>query len=312
MFIESLRAEEADFGPVLSEGKTQLFFAGFCDSYAQPQKLNMYLLPNFNLNKLHLLSNDCGYHLGEVGLFSNRKNSIMQTYRLLTYEHAYGNTGHLSGVTILPYRPVTREILRSYFLIQPAQKYYALTPIKNIWYNVNGKLGTVDDAVRAGTLATNQIKLVYANGYEAAANMNPDRNFEVVLHGKKYILPFCGFAACLPGKVEVYSALNQAGERTSVMREGDLVYAVNPQDIAELNARYDYTLRTKGKTLELTPAPFVRPETVKVKVPFDGQARVLCVDRQSKTLGSLDAAVTNHQIAIAVDGKAFRYIISQR
>jgi len=309
VFIESLRAEEADFGPVLSEGKTQLFFAGICDSYAQPQKANMYLLPNFNLNKLHLLSNDCGYYLGDVGMFSNRKESVMQAYRLLTYEHAYGNTGHLSGVTFLPYSPVPREILRSYFLIQPAQKYYALTPIKNILYNINGKFGTVDDAVKAGTLATNQIKLVYENGYEVAANMNPERNFEVALHGKKYVLPYCGFAAYLPGKVEVYSALNRAGERTSMMREGNLLYVVNPQDIAEINGKYDYALRSKGNTLELTPTPFIKAETVAVKVPANKSVEVIAVDRSGKVLGKKTAAVEKNYVNIAVDGKAFRYII---
>ncbi|MBE6381276.1 MAG: hypothetical protein E7047_10150 [Lentisphaerae bacterium] len=311
VFAESLRAEEADFGPVLSEGKTQLFFAGMCDSYAQPQKLNMYLLPNFNLRKLHMLSNDCGYHLSELGLFSHRKDSEIQAYKLLTYEHAYGNTGHLSGVYVEPYTPVPNVVLRSYFLIQPAQKYYALTPIKAILYNVNGKLVSVDEAIKAGTLNNNQIKLVYENGYEVAANMNPQSNFEVTLHGKKYVLPYCGFAGSLPGKVEFYSALNSKGERTSVMREGNLIYAVNPQDIEELCAKHDYALRTKGKTLELTPTPYTADETVSVKVPFSGKAKVTALDRAGKTLWSKIADVKNQQVAIGVEKTAFRYLIEQ-
>ena len=309
VFVESLRAEEADFGPVLSEGKTQIFFAGLCDSYAQPQRLNMNLLPNFNLRKMHMLSNDCGYHLSEVGIFGDRKTSENQAYRLLSYEHAYGNTGHLSGIYVTPHMPIPAPVLRSYFLIQPAQKYYALVPIKDILYNINGKFGTVDDAIKAGTLAANQIKLVYENGYEVAVNMNEKANFAVTLNGKKYLLPPCGFAGYLPGKVEFYSALNSAGTRSSMMREGNLLYVVNPQDIAEIKGKYDYALRSKGNTLELTPTPFIKAETVSVKVPAGKSVEVTAVDRSGKAISKKTAAVEKSYVNIAVDGKAFRYII---
>ena len=191
----------------------------------------------------------------------------------------------------------------------PALIASSTVPIKDILYNINGKFGTVDDAIKAGTLATNQIKLVYENGYEVAVNMNEKANFAVTLNGKKYLLPPCGFAGYLPGKVEFYSALNKAGTRSNMMREGNLLYVVNPQDIEEIKGKYDYALRSKGNTLELTPTPFIKAETVAVKVPANKSVEVIAVDRSGKVLGKKTAAVEKNYVNIAVDGKAFRYII---
>jgi len=312
VFVESLRAEEADFGPVLSEGRTQIFWAGLCDSYAQPQHGSLDLLPDFNLRKIHMLTNDCGYDLNLVAKNARHADSLQYLYELLAYEYAYGSTGHLIGnYSGAPFKELPPMLLRSYFLIQPAQKHYAQVPIREIYYNVNGKLDTVEAAIKHGTLAQNQVKLVYENGLEVAANQNKTQNFEVTLHGKKYILPPHSFAAYLPGKLEAYSALNSAGERSDLMREGNLIFAVNPQNIEEIKAKHDYALRFKGNTIELTPTPFVAAETVSIKVPFSNSVKVESFDRSGKTLGSISLPVKNNRIEMAIDGKAFRYTISQ-
>ncbi|MBE6380378.1 MAG: LamG domain-containing protein [Lentisphaerae bacterium] len=312
VFVESLRTEEADFGPVLSEGRTQIFWAGLCDSYAQPQHGDLNLLPDFNLRKIHTLTNDCGYDLNLVAKSARRSGIEQYCYELLAYEYAYGSTGHLIGnYSGEPFKELPPALLRSYFLIQPAQKHYAQVPIKDIFYNVNGKLDTVEAAIKHGTLATNQIKLVYENGLEVAVNQNKTENFAVTLNGKKYLLPPRGFAACLPGKVEAFSVLNSAGERSDLMREGNLIYAVNPQDIDEIKAKHDYALRYKGQIIELTPTPFVAAETVSIKVPFAGTAQVDTFDRKGNKLGSFTAAVKDGRIELNVDGKAFRYNISK-
>ncbi len=314
VLVESLRAEEADFGPVLSEGKTQLYFAGLCDSYAQPQRMYMDVIPDFNLRKLHTMNNDCGFELGWIN-YKGAKGGTPQkwSYKLLAYEHIYGNTGHIFGnYHGFPLSPLPDYLIRSYFLIQPAQKYYALTPIKDIFYNVNGKLGKLEDAIAADTLSCNQVKIVYTNGLEVAANLNDKENFEVTLHGKKYILPPEGFAAYLPGKVETYSALNKAGKRSDLMKEGNLIYIAGNPDIAEISAQYDYTLRKKGETLELTPAPFKKAETVTLQVPFTGRAKVLSLDRKGKTLAQGVIAVKDGKLQLPIDGKAFRYLVSQK
>ncbi|MBE6381367.1 MAG: LamG domain-containing protein, partial [Lentisphaerae bacterium] len=135
VFVESLRAEEADFGPVLSEGKTQMFFAGLCDSYAQPQRMYMNVIPDFNLRKLHTMSNDCGYELGWINYKGAAGGKPQKwSYKLLAYQYAYGNTAHIFGnYHGAPLSPLPDYFIRSYFLIQPAQKYYALTPVKAIY-----------------------------------------------------------------------------------------------------------------------------------------------------------------------------------
>ena len=313
VLAESLLVEEADFGPAISEGKTQMYYAGLCDSYAQPQRMYMNVIPEFNLRKLHTMNNDCGFELGWINYKGSKGGEPQKwSYKLLAYEHIYGNTGHIFGnYHGAPLSPLPDYLIRSYFLIQPAQKYYALTPIKDIFYNVNGKLGKFEDAVAADTLSCNQVKIVYTNGLEVAANLNDKENFAVTLSGKKYILPPEGFAAYLPGKVETYSALNTAGKRSDLMKEGNLIYIAGNPDIAEISAQYDYTLRNKSNTLELTPAPFKKAETVTLAVPFTGKAKVIGVDRKGKQLSQGVIAVKNNKIALPVDGKAFRYIISK-
>ena len=310
---ESLLVEEADFGPAISEGKTQLFYAGLCDSYAQPQRMYMDVIPDFNLRKLHTMNNDCGFELGWIN-YKGAKGGTPQkwSYKLLAYEHIYGNIAHIFGnYHGAPLNPLPDYFIRSYFLIQPAQKYYALTPIKDIFYNVNGKPGTLEEAIAADTLSCNQLKIVYENGLAVAANLNDKENFEVTLHGKKYILPPEGFAAYLPGKVETYSALNKAGKRSDLMKEGNLIYIAGNPDIAEISAQYDYTLRKKGETLELTPAPFKKAETVTLQVPFTGKAKVLSLDRKGKTLAQGVIAVKDGKLQLPIDGKAFRYLVSK-
>ena len=313
VMVESLRAEEADFGPVLSEGKTQMFFAGLCDSYAQPQRMRMNVLPDFNLRKLHTMSNDCGFELGWINYKGAAGGEPQKwSYKLLAYQYAYGNTAHIFGnYHGLPLNPLPDFFIRSYFLIQPAQKYYALTPVKEVLYNVNGKLGTIEKAIKAGTLGCNQVKIVYENGLEVAANLNDTENFAVTLHGKKYLLPPEGFAVCLPGKIEAYSAL-QNNKRVDMMKEGDLIYCANNPAIAEISAKFDYTLRKSAKALELTPAPFKQAENVTLQVPFSGKAKITMLDRSGKTIAVGETAVKNNQAVIPVDGKAFRYVITQK
>ncbi|MBE6366745.1 MAG: LamG domain-containing protein [Lentisphaerae bacterium] len=313
VMVESLRAEEADFGPVLSEGKTQMFFAGLCDSYAQPQRMYMNVIPDFNLRKLHTMSNDCGYELGWIN-YKGAKGGEPQkwSYKLLAYQYAYGNTGHIFGnYHGAPLSPLPDYFIRSYFLVQPAQKYYALTPVKSILYNVNGLLKPLESAVAADTLDRNQVKIVYANGLEVAVNLNDKENFTVTLHGKEYVLPPEGFAAYLPGKLEAYSALNKAGKRSDLMQEGNLIYCAGITELEQIQSQYDYTLRTFGKTLELTPAPFKKPETVTLKLPFDGKAAVTGIDRQGKQLTQQIITADNGKLQLPVDGKVFRYVIKK-
>ena len=129
---------------------------------------------------------------------------------------------------------------------------------------------------------------------------------------QKYLLPPEGFAVSLPGKIEAYSALNKAGKRSDYMREGDLVYVAGKPDVAEIDAQYDYTVVKNASSVELTPAPFKKAETVTLQVPFSGRVKVDGVDRSGKVLTAGEFAVNNGKVALPVDGKVFRYVIKQK
>lgn len=319
VFAASLRQEESDFGPVLSEGKTQMFFAGLCDSYAQPQRLEMNLIPNFNLRKIHTLSNDCGYELGLINWKGSGIKPEVGVYRLLAYEYAYGNTAHIYG----PYHgePYDKAIppfmIQSYFLIQPLQQFYALEPVKEILYPVDGKLTPIEAAIAANTLGVNQVKIVYENGLEVAANLNSKENFAVELHGRRYLLPPDGFAALLPGKAEAFSALID-GKRIDFMQTAALEYSgggITPGAVAGQQA---YLLQKSEKELILTPAPFIAAETATLNLArIPGwekvdRLRLTACDGDGKPIGSEVATPADGMCKLAVDGKAFRYRITRQ
>ena len=318
VFVASLRQEESDFGPVLSEGKTQMFFAGFCDSYAQPQRMEMNLLPNFNLRKIHTLSNDCGYELSLINWKGANIRPEAGVYRLLAYEYVYGNTGHIYG----PYhgepydKAIPSFMIQSYFLIQPLQQFYALEPVGEILYNVRGRLAPVEAAIQAGTLAANQVKIVYENGLEVAANLNPKENFAVELHGQKYLLPPDGFAALLPGKAEAFSALID-NRRTDFMRTATLEYSGGGKTPGAVTGSCAYILRKSSGELVLTPAPFTAAETVTLdwsRLPgWDkvDKVKVTACDVAGKPLGSTAMPVQNGKLKLPVDGRAFQYRIAR-
>ncbi|MBO5924170.1 MAG: hypothetical protein J6Q81_06610, partial [Lentisphaeria bacterium] len=90
-----------------------------------------------------------------------------------------------------------------------------------------------------------------------------------------------------------------------------LIYVAGNPDIAEISAKYDYTLRNKSGVLELTPAPFKEAETVTLTIPFSGKAKVIGVDRKGKELTKGVIAVKDGKIALPIDGKVFRYLISK-
>ena len=318
VFMASLRQEEADFGPVLSEGKTQMFFAGLCDSYAQTARMKTHVLPDFNLRKLHLLSNDCGYELSLINWKGSGIKPAVGVYRNLAMQYAYGNTAHIYG----PYhgepydKALPNFVIQSYFLIQPLQEFYALEPVRDILYNVNGELAPVEKAIEAGMLSQNQVKITYRNGLEVAANLNEKENFKVKLHDREYLLPPDGFAAYLPGRAEAFSALID-GVRSDFMKVAALEYRDGKAAGGAVRAEHAYLLKKTAKELVLTPAPFVAAERVTVdlaQIPGWEKAAKVAVEAQDmagKVLSTETAVVRGSKVELTVDGKAFRYRLTK-
>ena len=310
VFVQSLRQEREDFGPVLSEGKTQLFFAGICDSYAQTQRMVMNVIPEFNLRKIHPLSNDCGAELGWANWKGTRgATPDVWSYKLLCHEYAYGSIGHIQtcyhGAPVIP---VPGSMIRSYFLIEPMQKFFSGVKIKDILYCVNGNFVPFEEALKANALQRNQVKLVYENGLEVAVNLNEKDNLKVTLCGKAFTLPPDGFAAVTAdGKNMAYSALRD-GRRVDFCQQGDFLYCDNAPEITDVKGNGAYTLRRNGKQLELTPAPFKESENVSVAVNAK-KVRVTKLARDGKKLGEETISANNGYATIATSQDAFKYVI---
>ncbi len=321
VFVESLRQEEKDFGPVLSEGKTQMFFAGLCDSYAQPQRMKMPLVPDFNLRKIHPMSVDCGYELTALNWKGAGVKPEVGIYNALVYEYAYGSTGHLFGVYHgEPYdKTMPKFMLLSYFMIQPLQRCFALVPIRAIEYQVNGKLAPIEAAIAAGTLKQNQVKLTYSNGFEVAVNLNEQQQaFPVAVCGRRFDLPSSGFAAAMPdGSHQVYSVLRN-GRRADFMHSPALEYRDGEVPEAAVQAKHAYLLKRCESRLTLTPCPFEEAETVTLALgkcagwEKCAKVRVQAETQVGKAIGApVECTVAGGRITLPVDGKAFRYVITR-
>ena len=202
-------------------------------------------------------------------------------------------------------------MIRSYFLVQPMQKYYADVKIKEILYNVNGAYLPFEEAVKQGTLGRNQVKLIYENGFEAAANLNETENMEVTLNGRAFALPPEGFAAITAdGSAVAYSAL-QEGRRVDMCRTGNLLYCDKGPGEAQLKGRGAYIVRQQSNTrLEILPAPFKSEETV--ELAFTGKHAVLeKYAKDGALLGTETLAVANGRLSIPVSKEAARLVMHE-
>ena len=313
VLAESLLQERRDFGPVISEGKTQLFFAGLCDSYAQTQRMRMNVIPDFELRKIHPLSNDCGAELGWVNWKGSKGGNMDQwSYKLLCHEYAYGNIGHIGACYHgTPLNPVPGAMIRTYFLIQPMQKYFSGVKVDRILYFVNGKWAPVEEAIKAGTLSQNQVRLLYENGLEVAVNLNETENLTVNLKGTEYILPPEGFVAVTADKENIAFSTLQDGKRADLCIQKGFLYCVNGAKNPRLKGKGAYLLRQLSeKKQELMPAPFEAAENVQVAVT-SGNVRLTRYDRGGKKLGEQQLKAVNGWAMVPVDKEAFKLVLEE-
>lgn len=316
-FIESLEQEEKDFnGPILSEGSMHWMFAGICDNYAQPQRPDIAVLPDFQLKKLHLLSNDCGYHLSVVERWEPEGVD-----KLLAYEIAYGNIGHIYGIYhFLAPLKVSAHTLKSYFMIQQLQQYYATIPIKNIKYNSSMGLVPIEKAVKLDELKNNQIHLEYENGLKIFINLNKNRVWEVTINKNIYKLPPFGYVAELPGEILEYSALKN-GKRIDFVTGKKYTYCSgNGQqtDFGIIKCSQPYYIKEKQSGISIIPEPFIKTEKIVLdlnKTSTLKNSQKLTVeynDISGKLLNSLDIIPKNDKITIKTISTAFEYIVKSK
>lgn len=313
VFAESLREVRAEFGPVLSEGATQVFFAGLCNSYAQPQRMTVNVIPDFNLRKIHPLSNDCGYWLTLVEQRAKYGDKHF-AHKLLAYEYAYGSCGHIADCYYgAPTATATPAMIASYFLIQPMQKFFVGVNIREILYNVDGQYLPFEAAAKAGTLSRNQVKLIYENGLEVAVNLNETENMSVTLNGMEFLLPPDGFAAVTADQRNLACSALQNGQRVDLCQceEDGLLYCDNNPATPLLQGQGAYLLkRLPDNTMELIPAPFKAAETVSIAVDAPA-VTVERHDRDGKLLGTDTLPVADGRLALPIAQDVFKYVLKK-
>lgn len=309
--VSALAESEQFGGPVLSEGIMQWMLSGLLDGYAQPGNRDEDLLVDFQLRKLHLLSNDCGFHLSMVSSKDERDLD-----RVLASQIAFGHIGHLFGC--YGYKPpakISLALIRSWYMIQQLQQYYATIPIDTIRYHNGKKFLTVSEAIPAGAIKNNRVFLTYKNGLKVFVNRNPKETWAVTHGDVRYTLPPDGYVAGLTGEILEYSA-QVDGRRVDFVHGPQYTFCNangTAYDFGPVVCAYSYAIRFVDGALVVIPAPFAGKEQIVLDLttlaPKLAQAGDLRVEGLSAD-GRSDVAVTwsrpePHRLALSITDKVF-------
>lgn len=238
-FCEALlRHRRAFGGPVWSEGRQHMMYAGFADgSYAQCGNLrgNPWIV-DFDLRKIHPLC--CNFGMGCLSMYQPPRTELEAARyiphaptekdreelldRFVGATLAYGHAGYL----VLDYLfdpPKTfglafcgpgrytgseegwRLAKRSYFMVQAIAARYTQSEAKEILYpNKDGALHRISEALFLGLPARQQVAVEYANGTFVVANGNGRLRLKTTFGGREIDLAPYGYMAwTADGKVYV-------------------------------------------------------------------------------------------------------------
>ena len=196
--------KSAHKGPVYSEGNNHWWYSGLTDgNYAQsicPNRPQEPLLVDFDLLKMHPLQMDAG--MGSPGMFFGGAPRNLDQF--LTTTLAYGHIGFL-GEWDMP------GDLKCYYMMQQAQKRYAMVPVRTIEYEVGGRLVDSATAMRSPEWPTNRVHVVYENGTEVLVNGQTEPWTPPVL-SLPFELPAWGYVVSrTDDELLTYSAVVPAG-----------------------------------------------------------------------------------------------------
>ncbi|NOY81303.1 MAG: hypothetical protein GXP31_09895 [Kiritimatiellaeota bacterium] len=278
-------------GPVWTEGTAHYFWAGLADvTYGQDRNhADGPTLVDFELLKIHPLQNDTGVDLTQM-----TKKDL--DWKLAT-QIVYGHVGHLWGkkdsVTALLWHGRASQasvphVLKSYFMMQQLQSYYAMVPVDAIRYNDGSKLVSTSRAIASGAYKNCQVYTRYQNGLEVYVNRNQQRRWKVAVGGKEYVLPPNGYVACLPGRILEYSAWVD-GHRADYVSSPEYTYCDGRRQgtrFGKIAAAHSYVVkRGAAGSFWLIPTPFQKEETITLTgfgtirkiVPYSEDGRTVSV-----------------------------------
>ena len=262
-FGELLLCQRRDWqGPIYSEGSTRYFYAGLIDgNYADDRGYAFQHQPwivDFDLLKLHPL--ECDFGMGTVSMFypdnitlqerryylphfnsKAEREEIVDRYLAATV--AFGHSGFLIaeycfdpprnfGPAYGPTRfgrfafadgmPIA---WRSYYMIQAAAARYTQSDVAEIGYvNGRGEEERTSEALLSGTVARNQIHVLYKDGTEVASNGSRKERMRVRMADGAFDLPPCGYRVrSADGKV-VSECSDRGGRKADYAESPDYIY----------------------------------------------------------------------------------------
>ena len=239
-----LRHKRAFNGPVWSEGRQHMMYAGFADgSYAQEADLNERpWIVDFDLLKIHPLC--CNFGMGCLSMFQPPQTEIEATYyiphaptekdrdilldRFIGATLAFGHAGYLVldflfdppkafGLAFSGHGRYTgsqegwRIAKRSYFMVQAiAARYTQQNAAKILYPDSSGKLYPVSDALFMNLPARQQVAVEYDGGTYVVVNGNKKLRLKTRFAGKDLDIAPCGYVAWTADG-EIYVESNDLG-----------------------------------------------------------------------------------------------------
>ena len=306
------KAREIMQGPIWSEGTAQMFRAGYTDlNYAQCNYPQLPVIPNFQLNKLHLLQNDIG---SDLAAFSRKwtldywlaTTIVFGNVGSLCVPDEYGAMLHGSPDRFRNYG----KLAKSYFMMRALQELYSRQPPVEILYSdPKGALISINKAIELGTINYNRIYTRYANGLEVWVNRNEGHSWDIDFNGEKLTLPPCGYAARLDGKILEYSA----GKQRSDYVESELYCYADGRgvrtDFPKITAAGAYMWQRRDGGIRLIPQHGNQPETIVLK-GIGKVAEIIPMDMHGKPLNEkADYKSNGDNLEIEITPAAFQYQI---
>jgi hypothetical protein len=211
-----------------SEGNHHWLYAGLCTgnyalTYGGLRLWEYPYLPHFDLLKMHPLSVDVGMPW-TAQFFSGKpdwqkpENIVSSIDQFLAATIAYGHIGWLveeaHGI---------RQTCRSYYMLQPLQKRYAMRKPKEIRYGTQGGLVDSSEAFRSGQWRMSRLFIHYPNDLRIWVNGHSTETWHVDDGNRTHELPPFGWLAQSPDGFYECSE-SRDGRRYDHVSAPDLVF----------------------------------------------------------------------------------------
>lgn len=326
---EHLHEQRMRFGLVVGQGGQPMFHAGLTDGniFAAPTFADAMGPLDFLLNKIHPLVNNCGpgwdWHAENPAQPSDEKID-----HWLASTIALGNLGRLytppepsaasnSESNALSDPAITAAMLKSYFMIQQLQGYYAMIKPLDIFYHDDSRFLGIEQALQSDALRQRQVLIKYASGLGVYVNLGT-QNWPVSSPVGEFLIPPNGHVATAPDGFVSYSAMI-GGRRIDFSSGRHYTYCNGhgtPTDFGILRAAHAYLMRANDERIEIIPAPFQGQETVAVDHRMLAgnevvmMVRITTYDADGAIVDVSASSLRRPRVGIRIRPDGFRYVMT--